>query len=125
MRLDRHGHLCHAVETVARGLEVVVAGGHAYAPVEIFSFRHMEWREGPAMPNGMSGAFHGAAVPLGDGFVMVGGSSDRGERYHRDIHYFDPEEERWQTLEQRMDHERAFHVAMPVSEAMGICSTIS
>ena len=94
--------------------------------MEIFSFRHMEWREGPAMPAGMSGSFHGAAVPLRDGFVLVGGSSERGRVYHRTLHYFvaeAPDESgRWEGISAALDYERGFHIALPVTQSMGICS---
>ena len=78
------------------------------------------------MPAGMSGSFHGAAVPLRDGFVLVGGSSERGRVYHRTLHYFVAEAPddsgRWEGISAALDYERGFHIALPVTQSMGICS---
>ena len=69
----------------------------------------MEWREGPEMPLGLEGSFHAGSVPFRDGFVLVGGSSERGRRYHDTLHYFVPEDERWEEMSAKLQHSRGFH----------------
>ena len=63
------------------------------------------------MPLGLAGSFHAGSVPFREGFVLVGGSSECGRRYHDTLHYYEPEDERWEQMPARLDHARGFHVA--------------
>ena len=69
------------------------------------------------MPLGLAGSFHAGSVPFREGFVLVGGSSERGRRYHDTLHYYEPEDERWEQMPARLDHARAFHVASECPES--------
>ena len=91
------------------------------------------------MPLGLASSFHAGSVPFRDGFVLVGGSSERGRVYHDTLHYFEPEDERWEEMSAKLDHARGFHIAsegkdsvscqfrgeffvpVPVTKSMGIC----
>ena len=63
------------------------------------------------MPLGLASSFHAGSVPFRDGFVLVGGSSERGRVYHDTLHYFEPEDERWEEMSAKLDHARGFHIA--------------
>lgn len=102
-------------------MQIVVAGGDyarfsgKLSTVEIFSLKRMEWRQGTPLPKMIA---LGATVQLGEnGFLLIGGTNETTKSH--DVYEFSGDE--W-TKVGELNHARASHVAVALSDTDGISS---
>ncbi len=77
-----------------------MAGGKDETSAEFLDLNTLTWESKQSLPYDIDLA---ACVPYKDSFLMVGGYSSDRDDFQRTIYYYDPTEEGWDLLVERME----------------------
>jgi len=111
--IPRDNAACGLLNNENYGLEVLVAA-HSYS--HIFSFKDLEWRDGPKLPESID---HLGSAPVKNGFVAVGGYN--GPEYLSSIYKFDETSYKWIEEEVTLGTKRRNPVSVAVPDSFAKC----